>query len=193
MISPSPLEKFVKTFGCKTARNIPGGRRGVSLVVLCLMLVSYAPLWAEETDPFDFMNSDIIAPFIDHTPPGKLEEGDPIKANVTDNKAVADVYLHYRFGNKPLFLFVPMKEGRKRVYSALIPIQGAVRQVEYYIQAFDSTGNTSLRGEPGSPLRLTLKKRSFYRKPWFWTVVGLAAGFVLYDGVQDERPTPILE
>lgn len=182
----------MKPCGCKTARNIPGGRRGIFFIVSCVFLVS-TPLLAEETDPFGFMNNDIIAPLIDHTPPGKLEEGDPIKANVTDNKAVADVYLHYRFGNKPAFLFVPMKKGKRSLYAALIPIENAVRQVEYYIQAFDTTGNTSLRGEPGSPLRLTLKKRSFYRKPWFWAVVGLAAGFVLYDGVQDARPTPVLE
>ncbi len=167
------------------------GRIQLIFFMTYLFFGSSVPLWAQEQSLSTLAeNDDLIAPLIDHTPPGEILVGKPIEAKVTDNKKIADVLLHYRFSSEP-FLVVNMREKQDGIYSLVIPQKDAIK-LDYYIEAFDETGNASQKGNPTSPLTVVIKKRpSILKKPLFWVAVAVIAGFAMEESIEDKKPTPV--
>ena len=168
--------------------TVIGRMASAFLAFYYLFFVSYPLLWAEGGKRSVSNDNDIRAPLIDHRSPGEISDGEPIEAKITDNKKMANVLLHYRFGNSP-FLTKDMKE-RAGIYAIVIPKEKGINRMDYYIEAFDAAGNVSREGSRTLPLTLTLKKAPCKAcKKWFWSVTAaLIIGFALVEGVKHEEP-----
>lgn len=113
-------------------------------------------------DAFRAANDDIVAPWIEHTPifGEVLNELAPlgISAKVADNSSVQSVVVYYRTVGMGEFERLVMKPSQDDIYAATIPGQAIQPPgLEYYIEATDVAGNTSLKGATFSPIRLSVQ------------------------------------
>ena len=77
-----------------------------------------------------------------------------ISATVTDEAKVSEVLLLYRHrgpDHTETYIPVKMEDKGQGLFSAMIPTQED-QVIEYYIQARDSGGNTTFKGDPALPL-----------------------------------------
>jgi hypothetical protein len=152
------------------------------------------PLWAQEGEIHP--DSDLTEPLIKHEGPFQpVRSGEPlvIQATITDNVAVKEASLYFRFKGTREYFSVSMDHVGSNVYSAMISEQYVQEPgVEYYIEASDKAGNTAaFRGFSFSPLTIqvvpvTMHAKAWYKKWWVWTIVGgvvaVAAGAVAAGG-----------
>jgi len=133
---------------------------------------------------------DHIAPQIQHQVPGREVPGRKaltIDAIVTDNVKVAGVTLYYRSMGSADYQELDMVPTVGDRYAAVLDASKVTEPgIEYYIQAADEAGNTSLRGFSFSPLMVAVGAaapieeakeeaagaRPWYKKPVVWAVVG---------------------
>ncbi len=99
---------------------------------------------------------DFEAPIIEHE---KIESGlrgenQIFTATVVDNDVVAGVTLFYRFAGDTEFVQQPMQLlGSTSLYTASVETEGVTaNEIEYYIQAEDSSENVVLKGFAFDPL-----------------------------------------
>jgi len=144
------------------------------------LFLPLTPLFAQEgTVPPD---SDITAPLIQHERLiQSVRSGEPliIQATITDDVAVKEAFLFFRFIGTREYFSMNMDSSENNVYSATIPDQYVQEPgLEYYIQASDKAGNTGVfRGFPFSPLTVKVVSvsrpaKAWYQKWWVWTIVG---------------------
>ena len=137
-----------------------------------------------------FLASDQVAPSITHYPPppqrrvGAGRKVD-IAANVTDNRGIASVTLHYRSVGDLRYLSTAMIPRGGKSYLGVIPafIVTPVG-VEYYIEARDEAGNVTLSASAADPYTIRVAgERPWYKKWWVWgigaAVVGTSVGVSL--------------
>lgn len=122
--------------------------------IYTFIFIPFSRVLAEEIKlPSD---GDRIPPIITHQP---QEESAPtgkplvIKAVITDNTAIKEVFLYFREMGKDDYLKIEMLPKGGNVYEATIQASYVVEpRIEYYIYASDSAGNMVLRGFSFSPL-----------------------------------------
>lgn len=128
--------------------------------LLYLLSGSYASLGAQETSG-SMLDNDIYAPSIRHIPEKELSlvgNSLEVRATITDNKVVSEVFLLYRFYNasrNTAYLLIQMRAMGNGLYSGILPVEGDNPVVEYYIKATDREGNTTLHGNMELPLKVT--------------------------------------
>lgn len=116
----------------------------------------------------------------------KQSEGVPVKitARVKDDFLLDRATLRYRIQGDPAFRSLTMIPGEQGQFMVVIPgseISG--KEIDYYIEAVDLAGNTSLEGTASRPHRVAVdipsQKKAWYRKWWVWALAGaLLAGGV---------------
>lgn len=81
---------------------------------------------------------------------------------VSDNQQVQDVRLYYRFSGQQLYNSLPMESiGGSSYYVATVSPEGNdARDIEYYIQARDSSGNRAIEGFAFEPIVRELQPAS---------------------------------
>ncbi|NOZ52361.1 MAG: hypothetical protein GXP08_04325 [Gammaproteobacteria bacterium] len=157
--------------------------------------------------------SDLIAPDIHHDPITKVVafgERTTIRATVTDNSGIKDVFFFYREINtnefKPLRL---TREPDSDVYSAKLP--PIEERIEYYLQATDLAENTVLLGQRFLPLTIAIAPATVPQKippavqepiddkistkkggvsKWVWIGLGVLAVGALASGGENSDKVP---
>ena len=124
-------------------------------VIYSMMLSIFSPLTAYANDELSLPGFDITAPLIVHDASEvnlRKGIGNVIKATVTDDVEVGEVSLFFRPEGSDRFLRIQMRSGKtKNIYAATLP-QLDSNQMEYYIQATDTSGNKVLKGKQFIPL-----------------------------------------
>lgn len=130
-----------------------------SWLLVCALLVSPSALAQDDTE----------GPVIDHEPVGMTVSGKPllIVATITDANGVFEPAVLYRIGGEGTFVSVPMEAaGEGNAYTATIPGDIVVAEVEYFIEAFDELGNgPSREGDPDLPLAVRVVARDVEQLP----------------------------
>jgi uncharacterized protein YjbI with pentapeptide repeats len=121
--------------------------------------VVYAPLTAPTT-PYSItvVVTDVTPPVITHTAVTQGYDGVAlgVSANITDSIGVASVTLYYKKVGAVKFTTVAMGLVSGNIYSATIPAASVtIDGVEYYIVAFDTSGN-SARSPPSGASAITV-------------------------------------
>lgn len=136
--------------------------------------------------------SDASAPILRHTPIAPLTVGTTLKIHsvVQDESAIKWVNLRYRAVGDRDYEKVPMKRVLEGDYEAEVPITKDFDDgIEYYLEASDQFGNEGTDGSGEKPYLLEVREypdvalttrsvetpaqKPFYKKWWFWTVVGV--------------------
>ena len=155
-------------------------------VVALSMGLVVAPASAQELELSPA--GDHVAPQIRHEPPSREAPGRQpltIDAIVTDNVDVKRVTLHYRaVGAKDYEDLEMVPTVGDRFAGVIDASDVADPGIEYYLEAEDSAGNTTMRGFSFSPLmaavgapasgvaETTEGPKPWYKKPVVWAIVG---------------------
>ena len=186
----------------------------LNVLVLMLTMVMTLPVFAEQpasapesSQQLALPSGDLDAPTVTHTPPrSKSDDGKvTFSANVVDNVAVKSVKIFYRAKGQAQYdtRFLEKQDGDN--YSITLPV--GEPNLEYYIQAEDSSGNTLLHGYAFSPIVLSFsdhkaevvsdpsksisdfgmaKNEPIYKNKWLWIGVGIALGAVALSSGSDD-------
>jgi len=121
---------------------------------------------------------------LEHSVPGKAVAGRTLECRVSvvrGEEMVRQVILHWRRGGLLTYRTIQFPGQGRMLARLILPRDSYGYQLEYFIEARDATGNTIGRvGSPERPLTIQVSGvsrpgRPFYRKWWFWTVVGVVA------------------
>ncbi len=120
------------------------------------------------SESLNLQSQDIEAPVIKFKI-GKTEISDGIKkftANVTDNKGVARVTLHYKNAGSIAFVSKPMEKSGSETYSTEVEVDSIIsKKFEFYISAEDISGNRVFEGQKFSPFAYTVVQKSTPPEP----------------------------
>ena len=99
---------------------------------------------------------DTAPPLLTHIPPARSSflKSPSLSAQANDDLGVLDVVVFYRFQNKGSFSSQPLKQGKGNRYSVAFPVSMLKdkKRFEYYIQARDCSGRTTLSvSQPSKP------------------------------------------
>ncbi|HBI23382.1 MAG TPA: hypothetical protein DDX84_04070 [Nitrospiraceae bacterium] len=107
-----------------------------------------------------------------------------LKANVEDKSGIKDVQLYYRQKDKPSYNIIRMENSGKLDgdYQAVIPSkENNAGDIEYYIEATDTSENTGTKGTADYPLIINVVSGgdsgdSIFKKWWFYTILVAVGG-----------------
>jgi len=130
--------------------------RWLRITVLYAMLLSFiSPISVYANDELSLPGFDITAPLIEHDANEvnlRKGIGNVIKATVTDDIGVGEVSLFFRPEGNDRFIRIQMRPAKaKNIYAATLPELDS-GNMEYYIQATDTSGNKILKGKQFIPL-----------------------------------------
>jgi len=131
-------------------------RRFLTVVCSFILLFPHLSAFAEEiTDEIDVIGPVIGHDSITHAVPA----GETLIINtiITDNAPLKEVILFYREAEGKDYQSIRMKSGENHLYSGAI--DGHLIKppsLDYYIQASDEAGNSTLRGYSFSPLMVRI-------------------------------------
>lgn len=131
----------------------------------------------------EFFESDNTAPRITHYPRNineKLPSSVKIEilAHVTDDRFVKNVILYYKNAEELTYNFKEMILVGKDQYKGVIPSFIVTKSgVEYYIEAKDAKGNTTLSASNSNPYYISIaENKHWYEKWWVWGLGAIIIG-----------------
>lgn len=127
-------------------------RRGV-LAVWGGLLAICAPAWASAAD--------VDPPRIVHVPVTEAVRGAPLEivAEILDESDIFEPRLHYRVAGSRPYLTTSMMRGSGARFSATIPDSAVAKDLEYFIDVYDSQGNgPSLFASEAAPQLVVVKE-----------------------------------
>jgi hypothetical protein len=118
----------------------------VALYTFCL--TPLAPLWAQEALPV--AENELTEPLIQHLPPDEpAAAGAPFEVDALIPGAIEDATLLYRKMGELEYTPIRMKNRGKGRFTARIPKKEMTPPgIEYFIQASDGFGTTTIYGQP---------------------------------------------
>jgi len=155
----------------------------LKIIRKCLFL-ALAVLWALAIPaivhaPADTIPPVIGTPMVQPSSPG-TSDAVTVSVNVTDNRAVKNVTIVYTTDNWSSVnkTLVASYNATSSVATAQIPAQANGGHVEFYIVAFDTSGNKSVNKNSGNYFTYNVPVPTFPAATSSWIIAGLLVGAI---------------
>lgn len=123
--------------------------------LMILMLSCYTAIAAGQA-------LDLDPPEIVHTVPSTVKPGKDVQvlANITDNSGIEQATIYYRYRQIGPYQSLDMSNSAGAEYTATLATAKGQEMLQYYIEVVDTGGNRGLEGSPGTPLIVSIAKKS---------------------------------
>lgn len=193
-------------FKGKTMKNIN------KVALICSLIIAVSPTLSIAQS---HSTIDIMSPHIAQSPINfdqNIGDDVSLSVNITDDTGVKEVEIYYRYVGEVEFTRVLMSTGGGSAYFVTIPSKDKnFSGIEYFIQARDTSGNTSFLGNRLSPKKFTFEKKlsesinpaigrtnspdksKSSKMKWVWIGLGVLAAGAVASTIGSDNDGPIIQ